>query len=391
MELSSEQLQELDLAKEAALAAIEGAADEQALEAARVEFLGKSGKVSGLRRMIGKLPPQQKKPFGEAVNAVIQAVEAALLARSEGIVREKLEAELRGPKIDVSLPGRPMELGRRHPLSQTMEELVSILGRMGFSVASGPEVELDYYNFEALNFPKNHPARDMQDTFFVDDGILPEGSVPRGEVLLRTHTSPVQVRTMLAERPPLRIIAPGKVYRCDSDQTHSPMFHQIEGLYVDRTVTFAELKGTLDDLMRTFFGSAIRTRFRPSFFPFTEPSAEVDISCVICGGAGYGRAPAALELPPPQPDPLRPPSSIGEPPKSGGSGTPCRVCKTTGWLEVLGAGMVHPAVFESVGYDPEEVSGFAFGMGVERLAMLRYGIDDLRLLFENDVRFLDQF
>jgi len=407
VELSPEQLAELNAAREAALAAIEQAGDEAALEAARVEFLGKSGQVSLLRRSIGKLPAELKKPFGEAVNAVIRAVEEALTQRVEALAEAALQAELSGPRLDVSLPGRPRTLGRRHPLSQTMDDLVSILGRMGFAVASGPEVELDYYNFEALNFPKNHPARDMQDTFFVDDAALPDGAVPPGELLLRTHTSPVQVRTMLANRPPVRIIAPGRVYRCDSDQTHSPMFHQIEGLYVDRKVSFAELKGTLDELVRTFFGREVATRFRPSFFPFTEPSAEVDISCVICGGKGYGRvmrqqsaatasgqegdAAPALHLAAPVPDPLRPTTSIGEPPAKGGGDAPCRVCKTTGWLEILGAGMVHPKVFESVGYDPNEVSGFAFGMGVERIAMLRYGIDDLRLLFENDTRFLAQF
>ncbi len=391
MELSPEQLATIRAAGDAALAAIDAAADEQGLEAARVEFLGKSGQISLLRRSIGKVPPQQKKPFGEAVNGVVAEVESALEARSRRLADAKLEAELRGPRLDVSLPGRPLDHGRRHPLSQTMEELVAILGRMGFAVKSGPEVELDYYNFESLNFPKDHPARDMQDTFFVDDSLLPGGSVPPGEILLRTHTSPVQVRTMLGSRPPVRIIAPGRVYRCDSDQTHSPMFHQIEGLYVDRHVTFAELKGTLDELVRTFFGSEVRTRFRPSFFPFTEPSAEVDISCVICSGTGRARGAPALHLAAPSPDPLRPDASLGAPAAEDGRGDPCRVCKATGWLEILGAGMVHPAVFESVGYDPEQYTGFAFGMGVERIAMLRYGIDDLRLLFENDARFLAQF
>ncbi|AKU90533.1 phenylalanine--tRNA ligase subunit alpha [Vulgatibacter incomptus] len=391
MELSGEQQAEIDAARAAALRAIDEAGDEQALEAARVEHLGKSGRISLLRRNIGQLPPEQKKPFGEAVNAAIESVEGALTHRSEALAAAKLEAELSGSPLDVTLPGRPVRQGRRHPLSQTMEDLVSILGRMGFSVASGPEVELDYYNFEALNFPKNHPARDMQDTFFVDDGVLPPGSVPPGELLLRTHTSPVQVRTMLEKQPPIRIIAPGRVYRCDSDQTHSPMFHQIEGLYVARGVTFAELKGTLDELVRTFFGREVRTRFRPSFFPFTEPSAEVDISCVICGGTGRARGTHDLHLAVPAPDPLRPSRSVGEPAVPPHGGDPCRVCKATGWLEVLGAGMVHPKVFESVGYDPRTVSGFAFGMGVERIAMLRYGIDDLRLLFENDVRFLAQF
>ena len=276
--------------------------------------------------------------------------------------------------------------------------MIEVFTRMGFSVASGPEVELDYYNFEALNFPKDHPARDMQDTFFVDDSVLPPGTVPPGEVLLRTHTSPVQVRTMLKERPPVRIIAPGRVYRCDSDQTHSPMFHQIEGLYVDRGVTFAELKGTLDAFVRGLLGEDMKTRFRPSYFPFTEPSAEVDVSCVICRGTGRAPAQRLGKLAVPAPDPLRPTESIGVTPEGepaqavkSAEGPMCRVCKGTGWLEVLGAGMVHPNVFASAGYDPDEYTGFAFGLGVERIAMLRYGIDDLRLLFENDARFLAWF
>ena len=398
MELSSEQLSEIAAARDAACAAIAQAQDEKALEAARVEYLGKSGKVSALRKSIGKLPPELKKPFGEAVNDAVAAVEAALGARKDGLARARLEAELSGPRLDVTLPGRPVRRGRRHPLSQTLEDMIAVFKGMGFSVASGPEVELDFYNFESLNFPKDHPARDMQDTFFVDDSALPKGAVPPGEVLLRTHTSPVQVRTMLAQPPPVRVIAPGRVYRVDSDQTHSPMFHQIECLYVDRGVTFAELKGTLDAFVRGFFGGDMKTRFRPSYFPFTEPSAEVDISCVICGGTGRAPAQRPAHLAAPAPDPLRPTESIGVTPSGeagvagkSAEGPLCRVCKGTGWLEVLGAGMVHPNVFRSAGYDPDEVSGFAFGLGVERIAMLRYGIDDLRLLFENDARFLAQF
>lgn len=387
MELSAEQQAEIAAARDAALQAIGQAGDEKALEAARVEYLGKSGSVSALRRSIGKLPGPLKKPFGEAVNEAIQAVEAALDERLREIAEAKLQAELTGPKIDVTLPGRKSPRGRRHPLTQTLDDMIQVFTRMGFSVASGPEVELDYYNFEALNFPKDHPARDMQDTFFVDDSTLPLGSVPPGELLLRTHTSPVQVRTMLGQKPPVRVIAPGRVYRCDSDQTHSPMFHQIECLYVDRNVTFADLKGTLDEFVKGFFGGEQRTRFRPSFFPFTEPSAEVDISCVICGGTGHADS-RLKKLAVPAPDPLRPDTS-GAP--QAGVGPMCRVCKGTGWLEVLGAGMVDPAVFEGAGYDPDQVSGFAFGLGVERIAMLRYGIDDLRLLFENDARFLAQF
>lgn len=391
MDLSQEQQEQIAAAKDAALAAIAAAEDEVALEQARVAALGKSGTVSGLRRSIGKLPGPMKRPFGAAVNEAIAEVEQALEARIEALAAAKLQAELSGPRLDVSLPGRALRVGRLHPLHQTLEDLTAILMRMGFEVASGPEVELDYYNFEALHFPHDHPARDMQDTFFVEGEAVEGGALPPGKVLLRTHTSPVQVRSMLQSPPPIRIIAPGRVYRCDSDPTHSPMFHQIEGLYVDRGVTFAELKGTLDSFLKAVFGDQVKSRFRPSFFPFTEPSAEVDVSCVICGGSGIAQAPA-MDLAAPAPDPLRPDHSVGgDPPTPGGEGLPCRVCKGTGWLEILGAGMVDPAVFEAVGYDPEEVSGFAFGLGVERIAMLRHGLGDLRLLFENDTRFLSQF
>jgi phenylalanyl-tRNA synthetase alpha chain len=390
MNLSSEQRARIEAAKNEALAEIAKAGDEEALERARVFALGKSGVVSELRRSIGKLPPEERKPFGEAVNEAIAAVEASLSSRKDELARKKLEAELTGPRLDLTLPGRPARLGRRHPITRTIRDLVEVLGRMGFEVAQGPEVELDYYNFEALNFPKDHPARDMQDTFFVDEGSIAGGEYPPGSVLLRTHTSPVQVRTMLGRKPPVRIVVPGRVYRCDSDQTHSPMFHQIEGLYVDRKVSFAELKGTLAEVAKGIFGPEVRTRFRPSFFPFTEPSAEVDVSCVICGGTGRSTA-ADLHLAVPAPDPLRPEESIGAPAVPPPDGAVCRVCKGTGWLEILGAGMVDPEVFRHAGYDPDAVSGFAFGMGVERIAMLRYGIDDLRLLFENDSRFLAQF
>jgi len=390
MSLSSEQRARIEAAKDEALAEIAKANDEEALERARVSALGKSGSISGLRRTIGKLPHEERKPFGEAVNEAIAAVEAALSSRKDELARKKLEEELSGPRLDLTLPGRPARLGRRHPITRTICDLVEVLGRMGFEVAQGPEVELDYYNFEALNFPKDHPARDMQDTFFVDEGSISGGEFPPGSVLLRTHTSPVQVRTMLGRKPPLRIVVPGRVYRCDSDQTHSPMFHQIEGLYVDRKVSFAELKGTLAEVAKGIFGPEVRTRFRPSFFPFTEPSAEVDVSCVICGGTGRSAAPD-LHLAAPAPDPLRPEESIGTPAVPPADGAVCRVCKGTGWLEILGAGMVDPEVFRHAGYDPDAVSGFAFGMGVERIAMLRYGIDDLRLLFENDSRFLAQF
>jgi phenylalanyl-tRNA synthetase alpha chain len=260
-------------------------------------------------------------------------------------IRARAKAEkLASERFDVTLPGRRPVKGTKHPVSLVIEEISEIFAGLGFQVAEGPEIELDYYNFEALNFPKDHPARDMQDTFFVDNNLL-----------LRTHTSPVQIRTMLKHAPPVRVISPGTVYRCDSDATHSPMFHQIEGFMVDKGITFADLKGILTIFVTQYFGKGIGVRLRPSFFPFTEPSAEVDIACVICKGKG------------------------------------CRVCKQSGWLEILGAGMVDPEVFRHVQYDPESLTGFAFGMGIERIAMLKYGISDMRLLFENDLRFLRQF
>jgi phenylalanyl-tRNA synthetase alpha chain len=332
----------------AEIARADGAAK---VEELRVKYLGKKGSLSQVLGGMGKLSPDERRALGEVANSVKAEIEGLLAqaqARAEDLA---LEAELKGPKVDVTLPGRSSPVGRRHPVSRTLEDIVRTFGQLGFDVASGPEIERDYFNFEALNIPKDHPARDMQDTFYVDAGYLKTPSPD--PVLLRTHTSPVQIRTMLATKPPIRSVMPGKVYRCDSDVTHTPMFHQVEGLLVDTSVTFAELKGTLDMFVKSFFGAQTKTRFRPSFFPFTEPSAEVDISCVMCAGKG------------------------------------CRVCKGTGWLEVLGAGMVHPNVFKAVGY--EGVTGFAFGMGVERIAMLRYRIDDLRLMFENDVRFLEQF
>jgi phenylalanyl-tRNA synthetase alpha chain len=325
------------------------------VEELRVRYLGKKGELSQVLGGMGKLPPEERRALGEVANRVKAELEGLLaeaLRRAEGAA---LEAELKGPRLDVTLPGRGARPGRRHPVSQTLEDVVRTFARLGFDVAQGPEIELDLYNFEALNLPKDHPARDMQDTFYVEAGSLGLAAPPASPVLLRTHTSPVQVRTMLARKPPLRVVCPGRVYRRDSDLTHTPMFHQVEGLLVDRDVSFAELKGTLDAFVKAFFGSSTKTRFRPSFFPFTEPSAEVDVSCTQCGGKG------------------------------------CRVCKQTGWLEVLGSGMVHPNVFRNSGYDPAEVTGFAFGMGVERLAMLRHTIGDLRMMFENDARFLEQF
>jgi phenylalanyl-tRNA synthetase alpha chain len=348
--LPDELAREIEAARKLALADFAAARDDKALEAARVAHLGMKGTVTRLFERIPKIPPEQRRGFGQASNAVKAEVEKAYADGLKALEALALERELTAGRIDVTLPGRRARLGRRHPVSRTLEDLCTLFARLGFEIAEGPEIEVDYFNFEALNIPTDHPARDMQDTFYVD-----EASIGRAGVLLRTQTSPVQVRTMLAHKPPVRIISPGKVYRCDSDVTHTPMFHQIEGLLVDKGVTFAELKGTLDAFAKALFGPQVKTRFRPSYFPFTEPSAEVDISCVLCGGKG------------------------------------CRICKMSGWLEVLGSGMVHPNVFKGVGYDPDEVSGFAFGMGVERITLLRYGLDDLRTFFENDARFLEQF
>jgi phenylalanyl-tRNA synthetase alpha chain len=348
--LPEELVREVDEARQKALADVVAAQDEKALEQARVAHLGLKGAVTRLFERIPKIPPEQRRGFGQKANSAKGEIEKALAEQAASLKQKNLERELSGERLDVTLPGRRGQLGRRHLVSRTADEVSDIFGHLGFDIATGPEIEIDYFNFEALNMPPNHPARDMQATFYVDPK-----SMGRTGVLLRTQTSPVQIHTMLAQRPPVRIIAPGRCYRCDYDVTHTPMFHQIEGLLVDRGVSFAMLKGTLDAFAKAFFGSNVRTRFRPSFFPFTEPSAEVDVSCMLCNGKG------------------------------------CRVCKMTGWLEVLGSGMVHPNVFKAVGYDPNEITGFAFGMGVERLAFLRYGLDDLRALFENDARFLEQF
>lgn len=340
-----------------AAAELKEAADASRVEELRVRYLGKKGELSSVLGGMGKLLPEQRRQVGEVANRVKAELEE-LLSLAQGRAEEKkLLAELSATRVDVTLPGRFREVGRRHPVSAALSDIVEIFGRMGFGLAEGPEVELDFYNFEAVNFPKDHPARDMQDTFWVKaDWLSPEKmEPPHNPVLLRTHTSPVQVRAMLASKPPIRIVVPGRVYRRDSDLTHTPMFHQVEGLYVNAHVTMAELKGTMDAFAKSFFGAGVKSRFRPSFFPFTEPSAEMDISCVACRGQG------------------------------------CRVCKNSGWLEVGGAGMVHPNVLAAGGCNPEQFTGFAFGMGVERLAMLRHGIDDLRKFFENDVRFLEQF
>lgn len=317
---------------------------EKELSEIRVRVLGRKGSLTQLLKCLGTLPEAERREIGKRANQIKEdlekRVEETLLQIQELERREALERE----KIDVTLPGRRIPVGKKHPLTQTLDEIIDIFSRLGFEVVEGPEVELDYYNFEALNIPKGHPAREMQSTFFIS-----------GDVVLRTHTSPVQVRTMEKKRPPVRVICPGAVYRCDSDPTHSPMFHQVEGLLVDKGITFADLKGVLTIFVHQMFGKETRLRFRPSFFPFTEPSAEIDIECFICGGKG------------------------------------CGVCSHTGWLEILGSGMVDPAVYKFVNYDPEEVTGFAFGMGIERIAMLKFGINDIRLFFTNDLRFLKQF
>jgi phenylalanyl-tRNA synthetase alpha chain len=332
-----------------------GIADEAAWKEFRDRWLGrKSGVLTQVNELWLKAAPAgARREIGRRVNeiktTVEQVVEAARERAAGAAVKQRLEAEA----VDISLPGIRRLSGAEHPIMRTMREVIGVFERMGYSVAEGPEVESDYYNFEALNFPPNHPARDAQDTLFLAGQ---EGKPQRERLMLRTHTSPVQVRYMEKHRPPVRIVAPGRVYRRDTpDATHSPMFHQLEGLAVDEGITFADLKGTLDHAMKALFGSSVRTRFRPSFFPFTEPSAEMLLSCPFCGGDG------------------------------------CRVCKQSGWIELLGAGMVDPAVFGFVDYDPEKVSGFAFGMGVDRIAALRWDINDLQLFFQGDVRFLEQF
>ena len=315
-----------------------------ALDQVRVQYLGKKGLITEQMKTLGNLPADERKEAGARINQARDRFTEALEARKTVLEARELEQRLARETIDVTLPGRGQQTGGLHPVSLTLQRIGELFGRMGFESVEGPEVEDDYHNFEALNIPASHPARAMHDTFYFDE-----------HTLLRTHTSPVQVRIMESRTPPLRVIAPGRVYRCDSDLTHTPMFHQVEGFLVDRDVSFADLRGVLDEFLRLFFEKDVQVRFRPSYFPFTEPSAEVDIECVMCGGAG------------------------------------CRVCKQTGWLEVMGCGIIHPRVFGFVDIDPEVYTGFAFGLGVERMAMLRYGINDLRLFFENDLRFLRQF
>jgi phenylalanyl-tRNA synthetase alpha chain len=323
-----------------ALEAIKNAGDDKGLEKIRVEYLGAKGRMTDLTRSIGALPGPERPAAGQAANRAKDEIASAHKTALEALAKAKVS----DPPLDVTLPGRKPPMGRGHLISRTMHEICLIFARLGFSVAEGPEVETDYYNFEALNFPPDHPSRDMQETLFVGDKLL-----------LRTHTSPVQIRTMEKTKPPVWIVAPGKTFRRDDDITHSPMFNQIEGLVVDKGITMADLKGVLTAFASAFFSPETKIRLRPSFFPFTEPSAEVDIACVLCGGKG------------------------------------CRLCKGSGWLELLGSGMVDPALYDFVGYDPAEVSGFAFGLGVDRAAMLKYGLSNIRHLYEGDLRFLTQF
>ncbi len=337
--------QELDeLIKNAQLAITESA-DLALLDNVRVKYLGKKGLITERMKQLGKLSAEQRPAAGQLINKAKQTVQQSITERKDFLQNESLSAQLAQERLDVTLPGRRESAGGLHPVTITMNRIQELFSAMGFSIEEGPEIEDDFHNFEALNIPETHPARAMHDTFYFDNKLL-----------LRTHTSPVQIRALETQEPPLRLIAPGRVYRCDSDLTHTPMFHQVEGLMVDDSVTFADLKGIIIDFLQHFFEQDdLAVRFRPSYFPFTEPSAEVDIQCVMCGGEG------------------------------------CRVCSQTGWIEVLGCGMVHPNVFSHVNIDTEKYTGFAFGMGVERLSMIRYGVNDLRLFFENDLRFLNQF
>jgi len=324
--------------------AINAAGSETELQEVRVRFLGKKGELTTIMKGMRDVPPEERPILGALANQAKEKLETVFAEKLKILQEQAIGKRLEQERIDITLPGRRSFCGSKHPITIVTEEISEIFTSMGFWIEEGPEVEKDFYNFEALNIPKDHPARDMQDTFYVSEDIL-----------LRTHTSPVQIRTMLRHPPPVRVIAPGTVYRRDSDLTHSPMFHQIEGFLVDEKVTFGDLKGVLTAFVTQYFGNNTGVRFRPSFFPFTEPSAEVDIQCVMCGGSG------------------------------------CRVCKQSGWLEILGSGMIDPEVFKSVGYNSAKFRGFAFGMGLERIAMLKFGVNDLRLFFENDLRFLQQF
>ena len=337
--------EELNKLLEQASRLVSDAADVAALDGVRVAYLGKKGELTAQLKSLGRLPAEERRAAGQAINLAKNQMQEWIEARMSTLSDAAISSRLQSETVDITLPGRGRVSGGLHPVTLTMNRIDTMFGKLGFDVAQGPEVEDDFHNFEALNIPEQHPARAMHDTFYFDDGML-----------LRTHTSPVQIRVMENQEPPLRVIAPGRVYRCDSDLTHTPMFHQVEGLLVDVDVSFSVLKGTLEEFLKLFFeDDDLKTRFRPSYFPFTEPSMEVDISCVMCAGSG------------------------------------CRVCSHTGWLEVLGCGMVHPELFRHTGVDGEKYTGYAFGMGVERLAMLRYGVNDLRLFFDNDLRFLQQF
>jgi phenylalanyl-tRNA synthetase alpha chain len=339
-------LEEVERAVVAATAAVREASSRQELDSLAQVHLGRRSLLARAFKTLGSLPEGERRQVGLRLNALRRKLEEEVAARRAALDAAEEAARVRGERADLTLPGRWPKVGRPHPIGEILQEVTEFFLGLGFRVAEGPEVELDWYNFEALNMPPEHPARSLWDTFYLD---LP----PAGSLLMRTHTSPVQIRVMEAEGPPVRVIAPGRTYRHDTpDASHSPVFHQVEGLYVDRDVSFADLKGTVEEFVRSLFGTGARARFRASYFPFTEPSAEVDVSCASCAGAG------------------------------------CRTCGQKGWLEIMGAGMVHPAVFRAVGYDPEEVSGFAFGMGVERIAMLRYGVDDIRAFYEGDVEFL---
>lgn len=337
--------EKLNEIRQSVRAKLDAAAGSASIEDIRVSVLGRKGELTALLKGMGKLSPEERPIVGQKVNALRAEIEGWLERKSAELAEKEKEQRLAAETLDISIPGEAMAMGNEHPLSATLEKIISIFTGMGFSVAEGPEVELDKYNFELLNLPKNHPARDAQDTFYFNENIL-----------LRTHTSPVQARTMLSQKPPIRIICPGRVYRADEvDATHSPVFSQCEGLVIDEGITMGDLKGTLDTFARELYGEGISTRFRPSFFPFTEPSAEVDVTCAACKGKG------------------------------------CRICKGTGWIEILGAGMVNPNVLEMCGIDPTKYTGFAFGIGIERVTNLKYNVPDMRLLFENDLRFLSQF
>lgn len=337
-------MDELFSLKKAFLDEIKSVADLTEFQHIRTKYSGKKGFVTSKLKALSSIPLDKRPSYGSMLNEIKNFIEHTLKDKEMILKEIEKEKRLQTEKIDVSLPGKFVPFGRKHPINQVLSEIKDIFVSMGFAIEEGPEIELDYYNFEALNIPKDHPARDMQDTFYISD-----------DVVLRTHTSPVQVRVMEKKKPPLKIIAPGKVYRCDSDVSHTAMFHQVEGLMVDTGISFSDLKGVLELFIHSLFDKDTPVRFRPSYFPFTEPSAEVDIGCIFCSGSG------------------------------------CRVCKSTGWIEILGAGLVNPRVFEMVGYNIDEYSGFAFGMGVERITMLKYSIDDIRLFYQNDMRFLSQF